>query len=188
MNSFYSNDELKGLGLKKIGNNVLISRKVSIYAADKISIGDNVRIDDFCILSGKITLGNYIHISAYTGIFAGNAGVELKDFVTVSSRCVIYAISDDYSGEYLTNPMIDDEYINVQSEKVVLEEHAIIGTGSTILPGVIVGEGVAVGAMSLVKNNIDPWGIYIGVPCEYIKPRSKHLLKLKADMLYKNKL
>ena len=52
--SFYSREELLDLGLKSVGENVRISRKVSIYGAEQISIGDNVRIDDFCILSGII--------------------------------------------------------------------------------------------------------------------------------------
>ena len=63
-NSFYKKDELKKLGLKHYGNNVLISRKCSIYSPEKISIGNNVRIDDYCILSGNITIKNYVHISA----------------------------------------------------------------------------------------------------------------------------
>ena len=53
MNSFYSKEELKEIGFKKYGENVLISRKTSIYNPEKIIIGNNVRIDDFCILSRK---------------------------------------------------------------------------------------------------------------------------------------
>ena len=64
MTSFYSEEELKSLGLKHYGKNVLISRKCSIYSAESISIGNHVRIDDFCILSGEITIGDYCHISA----------------------------------------------------------------------------------------------------------------------------
>lgn len=53
MNSFYTEAELKELGLKSFGKSVLLSKKVSIYGAKNISIGNNVRIDDFCILSGQ---------------------------------------------------------------------------------------------------------------------------------------
>ena len=62
---FYSESELKNLGFKKIGSNVLISKKASLYGVSQMEIGDNVRIDDFCILSGNIMLGSNIHISAY---------------------------------------------------------------------------------------------------------------------------
>ncbi len=53
MDSFYSRDELKKIGLKKYGENVFLSKKASIYNPEKIEIGNNVRIDDFCILSRK---------------------------------------------------------------------------------------------------------------------------------------
>ena len=54
MNSFYSPEELKSLELKEYGENVLISRKCSIYGAENIRLGSHVRIDDFCVLSGKV--------------------------------------------------------------------------------------------------------------------------------------
>ncbi|MBQ0054851.1 MAG: acyltransferase [Synergistaceae bacterium] len=180
--SFYSESELKKLGLKCYGKNVLISRKASIYGAEDISIGNDVRVDDFCILSGKIALGNNIHVSAYSAVFAGNVGIEIDDFVTISSRVMIYAINDDYSGLCLTNPTIPATYRNVISGKVIFRKHAIIGSGCTVLPGVTISEGVAVGAMSLVNKNLDAWGIYAGVPCRYIKPREKKLLEFEKQM------
>lgn len=57
MNSFYSSEELKNLGLKSMGEHVLISRNCCIYGADHISIGHDVRIDDFCVISGNIVNG-----------------------------------------------------------------------------------------------------------------------------------
>lgn len=183
MNSFYSPEELQEIGFKHLGENVLISRKTSIYSPQNISIGSNVRIDDFCILSGKIEMGNYIHISAYTGLFAGDVGVILKDFVTISSRNSVYAISDDYSGESMTNPMIPKEYRKVREAEVVLEKHVIVGSGSCILPGVYIGEGTAVGSMSLVNKSLDPWKIYGGVPCKVLKERKKELLEKEGAFM-----
>jgi len=176
MTSFYTGDELKTLGLKKYGENVLISKKCSLYSADKISMGNNVRIDDFCILSGNIELGNYIHISAYSSLFAGKYVIILDDFTTVSSRCAIYAESDDYSGESPTNPMLPEECRTVYGGNVILRSHAIIGSNCTILPNITIGEGAAIGAMSLVSKNILEWGIYAGVPCRHLKKRSKRIL------------
>lgn len=184
--SFYSKEELQELGFKSIGENVKISKKASIYEVSKISIGSNVRIDDFCVLSGKIEIGSYIHISVYSAIFGGEVGVVMEDFSTISSRCVIYAVSDDYSGHYLTNPMIDTEFRGIVSKKVYLGRHAILGTGTTILPGVEIGEGTAVGSMSLVNKSLEPWGIYAGIPCKYIKPRLKDLLEKEQLFLKKN--
>ena len=179
--SFYTDSELMGLGIKKMGKNVSISRNASIYSPENIELGDNVRIDDFCILSGKIKLGSYIHIAAYTGIFAGEGGVILEDYTGVSSRCAIYALSDDYSGEYMMNPVVPSKYRNVTQKEVKIMKYAIIGTGCTILPGVIVGEGVAVGAMSLINRNLDAWKIYAGIPCKQIRERRRELIYKAED-------
>ena len=67
--SFYSDEELLSMGFKSIGKGCMISRKASFYGVGRMSIGNNVRIDDFCILSGSITLANNIHISAYVFIY-----------------------------------------------------------------------------------------------------------------------
>ncbi len=181
--SFYSEEELKEIGLKSYGKNVLISRNATIYGADKISIGDNVRIDDFCILSGNISLGSYIHIAAYCGLFGGDAGIIMEDFTTLSSRCVVYGVSDDYSGAALTNPMLPDKFRNVTEGTVTIKKHSIIGTGSSILPDVTIGEGCSVGSMSLVNKSIDAWGIYVGIPCKRMKERKMDLLELEKKFL-----
>jgi acetyltransferase-like isoleucine patch superfamily enzyme len=181
MNNFLSTDELNELGLASFGDNVLISRKASIYGAENISIGNNVRIDDFCILSGKINIGNYIHIAAYTALYGGEKGIEINDFSNISSKIAIYSISDDYSGETLTNPMIPDKYKKVRSERVVIERHVIIGSGCVVLPGVVLKEGSSFGAMSLINRSSEPWSINVGIPFKKIKNRSKRLLELEKE-------
>jgi len=187
MNSFYSQEELKELGLKHYGENVLISRKCSIYGAKNISIANNVRIDDFCILSGKITIGNYCHIAAATLLFGGKQGIVLEDFSGLSSRCAIYAETDDYSGEFMTNPTIPDEYRGVVGGKVLLKKHSLLGSGTMVMPNVIIGEGTAVGAMGFVSKNLDDWSVYFGAPVRKIKERSKNILKLEEIFIAKRK-
>ena len=177
MASFYSEEELKEIGFKQFGKNVLISKKASIYGAGDISLGSNVRVDDFCVLSGKIDIGSYVHISVYAGLFGGDAGIVIGDFCAVSSKVMVYAVNDDYTGIGLTNPMVPMEYRNVTEEQVILNDHCIVGSGCTVLPGVILGEGVSVGAMSLVNKSLDEWGIYVGIPAKKIKDRSKEMLK-----------
>ena len=80
MTSFYSEKELKQLGLKSFGKNVKISRHACFYGTGNISMGDNVRIDDFCILSCYIELGNNIHIAAFTALYGGENGIFIDDF------------------------------------------------------------------------------------------------------------
>lgn len=189
-NSFYTEIELKTLGFAYIGENVLLSKKASFYSRENIVIGNNVRIDDFCILSGKIYLGDYIHIAAYTALYGGEAGIVIENYSAISSGGVVYAVSDDYSGVKMTNPMLPMDYRNVIQEKVCIGKHVIIGTGCTILPGVIIGEGVAVGAMSLVKESLDAWTIYAGIPCKKIRDRSQLAKSFEKDVsnpLDKNK-
>ena len=183
LDSFYSSYELNELGLASFGENVLISHKVSIYGAEKISIGNNVRIDDFCILSGKITIGDYIHIAAYTALYGGDKGIIIQDFANLSSRTSIYSISDDYSGETMTNPMIPDKFKNIQSEEVIIERHVIIGSGCVVLPGVVLKEGSSFGAMTLVNRSSESWSINAGIPFKKIKNRRKELLKLEEIFL-----
>ena len=182
MDSFYNEQELKEIGFKALGKNVLVSKKASIYSPDKITLGNNVRIDDFCILSGVISVGDYVHISAHTCVFAGEAGVEIGNFSGLSSRCAVYAISDDYSGSYLANAMVPDEFRNIVSRKVVIGNCVVIGTGTTILPGVKIADGAAVGCMSLINKTIDIDGIYCGIPVKRIKDRRQDYKK-QAELI-----
>lgn len=182
-NMFYKRKDLKKIGLKSFGENVLISDKCSIYGAENISIGNNVRIDDFCILSASknIIIGNNIHIACYTSLI-GAGSIILEDFVSISAKCNILSSCDDFSGEYLTNPMIDKKYLNVFHDSVIFKKHSLLGAGSVVLPGVVFGEGATVGAMSLVKESINPFEIWGGNPLRFIKMRSKNLLIFEAKM------
>lgn len=187
MNSYYSVPELKQLGLKGYGSNVMISRKASIYGAENIEIGNNVRIDDFTILSGKIKTGNYIHIAPFTGLYGGKNGIELEDFVTLSSRIAIYAESDDYSGNSLTFPQMQPPFRFICGGRVLLKKYVIIGTGSTIMPSVTIGTGCAVGAMSFVKESLNDWGMYVGIPVRKIKERKTEIVLLEKEFHRKGK-
>jgi len=177
MNSFYTEKELAELGLKKYGKSVLISRKSSIFAPESISIGENVRIDDFCVLSGDITIGSHIHIAAYCGLF-GSMGIELHDFSGLSSRVTIYSAMDDFSGNYLVGPNQKEGTTNVQGGLVVVKRYAIIGTNTTVFPNIIINEGAVIGAHSLVNRDVKEWSVNVGSPIRYLSDREKGLLNL----------
>lgn len=185
MDSFYSEAELKQIGFKMIGENVLISRKASIYGQENITLGNNVRIDDFCILSGYIEIGSNVHIAAYSALYGGNDGIFIKDFVNLSSRISVYSRTDDYSGESMTNPMIPDEFKNIRSASVVIKKHVIVGSTSVIMPGVTLNEGSSFGAFSFINCNSEAWSINIGIPFKKIKERKKNILKLEHDFMKK---
>ena len=181
LNSFYNKEELASIGLKQVGVNVLISRNAQIYSPEKIILGDNVRIDDFCILSGKIEIGDYVHIAAYSGIYGSTEGVYINDFSNISSRVTIYAISDDFSGNSMTNPMIPEKYKKIQKSKVIIEKHVIIGSTSVVLPGVKLNEGSAFGSFSFINHSSEPWSMNVGVPCKKIGERKRNILKLEQQ-------
>lgn len=181
-NSFYTEDELKEIGFKSLGSNVRISRKASIYSPENIEIGSNVRIDDFCILSGNIKLGSYIHISAYVALYGRN-NIVVDDYCALSGRVLVYSATDDYSGEYMTNPMVPDLYTNVIGGEIQIKKHVIVGAGSIILPDLVIEEGAAIGAMSLVNKDIEAWSINVGIPCKKISDRKTGILELEKQLL-----
>lgn len=180
MESFLTETELNKLNFKKLGKNVKISRRTVFYSIENIEIGNHVRIDDFVFLSGGcgIRIGDYVHIGAYSALY-GKFGIEIEDYVNISSRVSIYSTSDDYSGDFMTGPLVDQQYIHDIGKKIVIEKYAIIGTGSVLLPGAILHGGVALGAMSLTKQELQPFKIYAGIPARYIKERSRKMLERK---------
>ncbi|MCZ4673403.1 acyltransferase [Citrobacter sedlakii] len=179
--AFLTQSELKQLGFKKLGKNVKISNKASIYNHDQIEIGDDSRIDDFCILSGKISIGNNVHIAAYCNVAGGEKGIVLDDFSGLAYGCQILAQSDDYTGMSMTNPTVPKKYKNETIKTVTIGRHVIVGTNSVILPGVHVADGCSVGAMTMVTKSTQPWGVYFGVPAKRIKERKKNILELEVQ-------
>lgn len=183
--SYLSNENLLQMGFKNLGKNVKISEKASIYNCDQIEIGDNSRIDDFCVLSGKISLGKFVHIAPLCLIAGGELGVVMDDFSGLAYGAKVFTQSDDYSGRTLTNPTVSDNYKKETKKRVRLGRHVIVGTGTIVFPGVEIADGCSVGAMALVTKSTEPWGIYVGNPARRIKDRKKDLLALEAEFLKK---
>jgi dTDP-4-amino-4,6-dideoxy-D-glucose acyltransferase len=178
-------DAIGAMGFASVGKNVKVSDKASIYGAERIKLGDNVRIDDYCVLSagdGGIEIGNHIHIAVFASLI-GAGKITLSDFCNLSSRVSIYSSSDDYSGETMTNPTVPDEYKEAHHAPVYLGKHVIVGSGAIILPGIRLEDGVAIGALSLVTKNCEAFGVYAGNPAKRIKERKQDLLLLEDKLL-----
>jgi acetyltransferase-like isoleucine patch superfamily enzyme len=182
---YYAEGELRGFGFGSVGENVRIAKNATIIGLNNISIGSHVRIDSHVTIvagAGDLIVGSYIHIAA--GVYlSANGGMTLCDFAGLSQGVKLYSASDDYSGNALTNPTVPRKFLNVKIGRIVLHKHVIIGSGSVVLPGVIIGEGSAVGALSLVTKSLQPWGVYMGCPAIRIKARSMKLLELEAQLL-----
>lgn len=178
--------ELDNMGFKSLGKNVKISDKASIYNANEIEIGDNSRIDDFCIISGNIKIGSFCHITPMCLLAGGEKGIHLYDFCTLAYGVKIFSQSDDYSGQTMVNSLIPKKFKNEKKEKITLERQVIVGAGSIIMPGVTVAEGCSIGAMTLVNKSTKPWGIYLGIPAKKVKDRKQNLLELEKQFLEEN--
>lgn len=182
-----SRDVIERMGFASVGTNAQISDRASFYGTDRITLGDNVRIDDFCVLSagvGGINIGQYVHIAVYSSLI-GAGNITLFDFSNISSRVAIYSSSDDFSGATMTNPTVPGEFTSVTHADVFVGKHVIVGSGSVILPGVTLEEGVAVGALSLVTKRCEAFGIYAGNPARRIKERKRDLLVLEQKLMSK---
>ncbi|BEV45482.1 acyltransferase [Afipia carboxidovorans] len=175
---YLQRENLLELGIKRVGENVRIHPTAILVDLEHIELGSHVRIDAYTVISassGSFVTGDYVHISSHCMIAAGHS-VNLCDFSGLSSGVKIFSTSDDYSGESLTNPTIPKHLLRIKSGKVVLGRHAIVGAGSIILPECDVGEGCAVGALSIVTRSLPSWGIYAGIPARRIRDRSRRLL------------
>lgn len=180
--AFLSHQQLEEMGFKKLGKNVLISDKASIYNPDLIEIGDNSRIDDFCVVSGRVKIGRFVHFAVFNNVAGGEAGIEFEDFSGLAYGCHVFSQSDDYSGRSMTNPTVPDHLKKEHKAPILICRHSIVGTGSVIVPGVTLGEGTSVGALSLVMKSTDPWSVYFGIPARRLKARSRELLNCEKAL------
>lgn len=184
--AYYSDIDLKNLGFKSLGKNVKISNKASIYNCDQISVGDNSRIDDFCVVSGNICIGKNVHITPLCLVAGGERGIVFEDFTTLAYGVKVFTQSDDYSGESMCNSTVPKKFKNEFKKEVIIKRHSIVGAGSIIMPGVVLAQGTSIGAMSLVLEPTQEWSIYVGSPAKKLKDRKKDLLTL--EKLYQESL
>jgi acetyltransferase-like isoleucine patch superfamily enzyme len=182
--AYLTQQQLEQMNFKSLGKNVKISDNAKIYNADQIEIGDNSRIDDFCVLSGRIKIGNNVFMGVHGNLAGGINGIELANFVTMAYYINIFTQSDDYLGGTLTNSTVPRKYKNETFGSVKFGKHVIIGSNSVVMPNAHIAEGCAIGAMSLVAKPTEPWGIYQGIPAKRVKERKCDLLEL--EKLYLN--
>lgn len=181
---FLDRSELEALGFNALGKSVLIHRSAVLIRCEAIRIGTNVRIDPFCILSADegLSIGNNVHIASHCSL-TGKATIQLEDFSGLSQGVRIFSASDDYSGNSLTNPTVPSKFRNLEVSPVKIGRHAIVGSGTVILPGSIIEDGVAVGATALVKGRLKAWTIYVGAPARPLRERSKVMLERADEFL-----
>jgi len=178
-----SSEQINELGFAKLGREVKISDRASIYNPELIQVGDFSRVDDFCVLSGAIVIGRNVHIAVFCNVAGGTEGVFMDDFSGLAYGCQIFTQSDDYSGSTMTNPTVPTQFKSEFKASVHIGRHCILGTNSVVMPGVEMAEGSATGAMSLVTESTEEWKIYVGIPARCVRDRSKDLLALEEKYL-----
>ncbi len=174
---FYSNEELKTL-LGSVGEEVKIHRSAVFFNSKNIFLQSHIRIDCFAIISAGekgIFINDYTHIAASTHLFGSGGAIHIGAYANLSSRVSLFTASDDYTEGYMTNPLIPTAYKKVEKGDVTINNHAIIGCGSVVLPGIDIGWGGSVGALSLVNRSIQEREIVAGIPCRFIKWRNERL-------------
>jgi len=172
------------LTLKSVGKDVIIWEKAKIVGQEYLEIGDSVIIDDFVFLNcGPVSkIGSFVHIGVGTAVCGGGEFI-MEDFSGMSGGVRVYTGNEDYLGGCLTNPAVPEPYRKAQRSYVYIHKHAIIGAGAVILPGVTIGEGVAVAAGAVVTRDCLPWGIYGGTPAKRLKERpSSTILELEIKL------
>jgi galactoside O-acetyltransferase len=182
---FLSLQELARIGFKTIGKNVYIGRRCVIRNPGNIEIGNDVRIDDFAILSAgdsvPLTIGNYVHIAPGC-LIAGGRGIRIGSYSAMSAGVKVYTASDTYDGDYMTNPTMPVHMRRVYGSTMDIGKHSIIGTNSVLLPGASLGEGTAIGANSLVTKPCSDWTIYAGSPVRILRPRNRGAIAFEKEL------
>lgn len=178
MNQAYS------LGLRSVGEDVIMWPLAKIVSPETISIGDSVIVGDSVDLSGgcRTVIGSFVHIASHTTI-TGGGELAIGDFAGLSGGVRVYTGDEDYLGGCLTNPAVPLPWQVPIRGRVVVRKHAIVGANAVILPDVELGEGCVVGANALVTRSCEPWTICAGSPAKPVKQRPRDRIpELDADL------
>jgi galactoside O-acetyltransferase len=181
---FLSAEDVAAMGFRSVGRGVRISDGARFYGTGRIELGDFCRIDDFALLSageGGISVGRHVHIACFCSL-QGDSAIVIEDFAGVSNRSTILSSTDDFSGSAMTGPTLPDDVRSVETAPVRLERHALVGVGVVILPGVTLEIGSAVGALSLVREDVHAFAIVGGVPARPIGERKRDVLDLEREL------
>ncbi len=151
----------------------------------RFDLGAHSQIDDFVFLfiGEGCRIGRNVHIATQCSVIGGGI-FEMEDFAGLSSGCRIITGSDDFTGPWMTNPTVPARFTNVTRGAVRICRHAVLGTNCVVFPGVTVGEGAAVAAGSVIRKDLEPWGVYAGSTPKRIAERDREaILALESAYL-----
>jgi acetyltransferase-like isoleucine patch superfamily enzyme len=171
-------------GLEFMGKNCKNKLKfcgegVRLYPLCKMIRAENAELDNFCQIfdyvfidaGASLKIGKYSTLTWYV-LIEGGAKTKIGDRVFVGPGTKLltstYKINGYYTVEHLPGGCQETSYGDIE-----IKDDAYIGANCTIMPGVRIGEGAVVGVNSLVKSDLEPWTIYVGIPCKPIGKREK---------------
>jgi len=177
---------------KKVGKGVSFGKAITIRHPHKITIEDNVVIDDYCVLDAKGLDNNGIYISE--NIFIGrnsilsckNGNIILEKNVVVGFNCEVISASTVVIGEntlisayvYIIGGGHDYSRVDIpisEQEKpsfgITIEKNCWIGAGAMVFDNVTIGRDTIIGAGAIVSKDIPAYSIAAGVPARVAKSR-----------------
>ena len=176
------------------GRGVIFGQNVVLRHPHKIRIGNNVVIDDNCLLDAKgdanrgITIGNGVFVGRNSILSCKNGDIDLEDGVNVGFNCELFSASrvrvgtDTLLAAYCYVIGGDHEIGSAsiavgaqprRSQGVSVGAGAWLGAGAKILDGVTVGDSAIVGAGAVVREDVPARAIAAGVPARVIGTREE---------------
>ena len=178
--------------LGSCGRNVIFGQNVVLRHPHKIHVGDNVVVDDNCLLDAKgesnrgIRIGSGVFLGRNTILSCKNGDIELADGVNIGFNCELFSASrvtigrDVLMAAYTYVIGGDHDFpdpsaaVLSQSRKsagVSVGDGAWLGAGVKVLDGVAIGEHAVVGAGAVVRDSVEPHAIAVGVPARVVSSR-----------------
>jgi acetyltransferase-like isoleucine patch superfamily enzyme len=178
--------------LGRCGRNVVFGQNVVLRHPHKIRIGDNVVVDDNCLLDAKgdsnrgIAIGSGVFIGRNTILSCKNGDIDLEDGVNIGFNCEVFSASrvrigrDTLLAAYCY--VIGGDHDFSDPSRAVLEqgrrsagvdigEGAWLGAGAKVLDGVTIGNRAIVGAAALVREAVPDGAIAVGIPARVVGHR-----------------
>jgi acetyltransferase-like isoleucine patch superfamily enzyme len=144
----------------KLGKNVKLSKFINLYGCE---VGDNTKIGAFVEIQKNASIGKNCKVSSHTFVCEG---VTIEDDAFIGHSVTF--INDSYPRATTGSGQMQTE-ADWKVERTIIKKGASIGSGSTILANVVVGEKAIVGAGSVVTKDVPANAIVAGNPAKVLR-------------------